>query len=155
MANSNESDDATVRGSLAVWPATLPVHAATVTRSGEWFNTPFRRRLVYLLARTRGARNRCRILKLLQKQGPLNSNQIAGSLGLHYTTVQYHVTRLVRDELVATSRRDDVYGALFFLTQQMEKNADFLDEVLPDYAYQETKPVLAGGIVAGLGVALH
>jgi len=78
-------------------------------------NTPFRRTLVYLLARSRGGHNRCRILKLLQDRGPLNANQIASALELHYTTVQHHLTKLARDDVVAASPRGESYGALFFL----------------------------------------
>jgi DNA-binding transcriptional ArsR family regulator len=114
-------------------------------------NTPFRRTLVYLLARTRGGRNRCRILRLLREDGPLNANQIAGALGLHYTTVQHHLTRLVRDDIVAASPRDDSYGALFFLTYQMERNAEFLEEIFPILDRLDVKTGRARPVAANLG----
>lgn len=103
--------------------------AVAIARSRP--NTQFRRTLVYLLARTRGGRNRCRILKLIQENGPLNANQIACSLGLHYTTVQHHLACLARDNVVAASPRGDSYGALFYLTYQMERDAEFLEEMFP------------------------
>lgn len=61
----------------------------------------------------------------------MNANQIAGALQLHYTTVQHHLKRMVRDDIVAASPRGDSYGALFFLTYQMERNAEFLEEIFP------------------------
>jgi len=111
--------------------------------------------LVYLLARTRGGQNRCRILRLLQREGPLNANQIAGLLVLHSTTVQHHLTRLVRDDVVAASPRDDSYGALFFLTYQMEKNAEFLDEILPGFERSTSTSTPSTGGPAKLAVALQ
>lgn len=117
----------------------------------ERLNTPFRRTLVYLLARTRGGRNRCRILKLLKEDGPLNANQIAGALQLHYTTVQHHLTRLVRDDVVAASPRGDSYGALFFLTYQMERNAEFLEEIMPALDRPDGKSGRTARVPANLG----
>lgn len=118
-------------------------------------NTPFRRTLVYLLARTRGGQNRCRILRVLQRQGPLNANQIAGALHLHYTTVQHHLSKLMKDDIVAASPRNDSYGALFFLTYQMEKNAELLDEILP--MFEPPTPEAGPGVrpVRSLAVALQ
>jgi DNA-binding transcriptional ArsR family regulator len=102
-------------------------------RATERLNTPFRRTLVFLLARSRGGENRCRILRLLLDQGPLNANQIAGSLGLHYTTVKHHLDKLLAKEVVAMTPRSDSYGALYFLTYQMERNLVFFEEILPIY----------------------
>lgn len=102
-----------------------------ISHGSDRLNTPFRRTLVYLLARTRGGRNRCRILRLLHQDGPLNANQIAGALGLHYTTVKHHLDKLIEDDVLASNPRDDSYGAMFFLTYQMERNATFLDEIFP------------------------
>jgi DNA-binding transcriptional ArsR family regulator len=102
-------------------------------RATERLNTPFRRTLVFLLARSRGGENRCRILRLLLEQGPLNANQIAGSLGLHYTTVKHHLDKLLAKEVVAMTPRGDSYGALYFLTYQMERNLVFFEEILPIY----------------------
>lgn len=81
----------------------------------------------------------------------MNANQIAGALGLHYTTVQHHLTRLVRDGLVAASPRDDSYGALFFLTYQMERNAEFLEEIFPVLDRLDAKTGRTGPVAASLG----
>ena len=110
---------------------------------------------MYLLARSRGGHNRCRILKLLQDRGPLNANQIASALELHYTTVQHHLTKLARDDVVAASPRGESYGALFFLTYQMERNTEFLDEVFPGYERPEDKAGRASSTPANLGIVSH
>ena len=110
---------------------------------------------MYLLARSRGGHNRCRILKLLQDRGPLNANQIASALELHYTTVQHHLTKLARDDVVAASPRGESYGALFFLTYQMERNTEFLDEVFPGYERPEEKAGRASRAPANLGIVSH
>jgi DNA-binding transcriptional ArsR family regulator len=135
------------------WPVPARIRLEPAAVNGrERVNTPFRRTLVYLLARSRGGRNRCRILKLLQEKGPLNANQIASALGLHYTTVQHHLVRLGRDDVVAASPRGDSYGALFFLTYQMERNTQFLDEILPGVDWPEGAAERAKGAPATLRV---
>jgi DNA-binding transcriptional ArsR family regulator len=116
------------------WPASVQVEVDTGNpRATERLNTPFRRTLVFLLARSRGGENRCRILRLLVEQGPLNANQIAGSLRLHYTTIKHHLDKLLAKEVVAMTPRGDSYGALYFLTYQMERNLEFFQEILPIY----------------------
>jgi DNA-binding transcriptional ArsR family regulator len=137
---SGASEVRAVERAAPTWSTESRVAPLSVPyRGSERLNTSFRRTLVYLLARTRGGQNRCRILKLLRDDGPLNPNQIAGALGLHYTTVQHHLTRLVRDSVVAASPNDESYGALFFLTYQMERNAEFLDELLPGLDRRDPK----------------
>src|ERR1700704_6888340 len=116
------------------WPAPVRVEVDSENaRATERLNTPFRRTLVFLLARSRGGENRCRILRLLLEQGPLNANQIAGLVGLHYTTVKHHLDKLLGKEVVAMTPRGDSYGALYFLTYQMERNLEFFEEILPIY----------------------
>src|SRR2546427_7498829 len=135
------------------WP--IPDHVdvrSTTSRMSDRPNTPFRRTLVYLLARSRGGYNRCRILKLLQDQGPLNANQIASALELHYTTVQHHLSKLARDDVIAASPHGDSYGALFFLTYQMERNAEFLEELLPGYDRLRDKAGRASSTPANLRI---
>ena len=149
---SGASDAKTVAQVATPWHL-VPKAALRPTsfRTSDGLNTSFRRTLVYLLARTRGGQNRCRILKLLQTDGPLNANQIAGALGLHYTTVQHHLNRLLRDSIVAASPNDDSYGALFFLTYQMERNAEFLDELLPAFERTDPKRGPNGGLTVAPG----
>jgi DNA-binding transcriptional ArsR family regulator len=145
MGMSNATESALRARTAAAWPNASRRTLGTLTSHGsDRLNTPFRRTLVYLLARTRGGRNRCRILKLLHETGPLNANQIASALHLHYTTVQHHLSKLLADDVVASNPRDDSYGALFFLTYQMERHAAFLDEVLFALEPPETAPSPVG-----------
>ena len=140
---SGASEHVIIARPPSVWPIPARVDVrSTTSRGSERPNTPFRRTLVYLLARSRGGHNRCRILKLLRDQGPLNANQIASALELHYTTVQHHLSKLARDDVIAASPRGDSYGALFFLTFQTERNTEFLEEILPGYDWPGDK---AGG----------
>lgn len=151
---SGSTERVLIAPTSSAWP--IPAHVdvrSTTSRTSDRSNTPFRRTLVYLLARSRGGHNRCRILKLLQDRGPLNANQIASALELHYTTVQHHLTKLARDDVVAASPRGESYGALFFLTYQMERNAEFLDEVFPGYERPEDKAGRARSTPANLGIA--
>ena len=114
------------------WPSRVRVEVdREAPRPSGRINTPFRRTLVFLLARSRGGANRCRILRLLREQGPLNTNQIASSLGLHYTTVKHHLEKLEEEDVLATAPRGDSYGAVYFLTYQMERDQEFFEEILP------------------------
>lgn len=152
MEMSGSSEGVVLASPVGRWPGApqRPIEPRKF-HGTERLNTPFRRTLVYLLARTRGGRNRCRILKLLNEDGPLNANQIAGALELHYTTVQHHLTRLVRDDVIAASPRDDSYGALFFLTYQMERNAEFLEEIFPGLDSTDGKIGRSVRVPANLG----
>src|SRR5207247_2179798 len=101
---SGSTERVLIAPTSSAWP--IPAHVdvrSTTSRTSDRSNTPFRRTLVYLLARSRGGHNRCRILKLLQDRGPLNANQIASALELHYTTVQHHLTKLARDDVAHLS----------------------------------------------------
>jgi DNA-binding transcriptional ArsR family regulator len=145
MGMANTSESALRARASASWPPVSRRALGTLASHGsDRLNTPFRRTLVYLLARTRGGRNRWRILKLLHEAGPLNANQIASALHLHYTTVQHHLSKLLADDVIASNPRDDSYGALFFLTYQMERHAAFLDEILFALEPPEPAPSQAG-----------
>ena len=82
----------------------------------------------FLLAGTRGGANRARILAALRER-PRNANQLAEALGLNYRTVLHHV-RLLHEHALITTPAEDAYGAVYFLTSQMERNIDLLDRIL-------------------------
>lgn len=87
----------------------------------------FRRVLVFLLVGTRGGNNRALILRLL-KEEPLNANKIAERLKLDYKTVQHHLGLLEQHSVISPSPKGS-YGAVYFLTPQMEKSVQLLDEI--------------------------
>ncbi len=82
----------------------------------------------FLLAGTRGGPNRARILAALRER-PRNANQLAEVLGLNYRTVLHHLD-LLREHGLITTPALDAYGAVYFLSAQMERHLDLLDRIL-------------------------
>jgi predicted ArsR family transcriptional regulator len=75
--------------------------------------------LWYLLAGTRGGKNRARIIRVLSER-PRNANQISDEVDLEYNTVRYHLEKLVDHDVVETGGED--YGELYFLTDLFERH---------------------------------
>jgi predicted ArsR family transcriptional regulator len=75
--------------------------------------------LWYLLAGTRGGKNRARIIRVLSER-PRNANQISDEVDLEYNTVRYHLEKLVDHDVVETGGED--YGELYFLTNLFERH---------------------------------
>lgn len=82
--------------------------------------------LWWLLAGSRGGRNRIRIIRSLDAH-PMNANQLAESLDLDYKTVRHHLAKLEENNVVTTM--GDEYGKTYFLSDQMEANIDVVDEI--------------------------
>lgn len=83
--------------------------------------------LWYLLASSRGAATRARILEVIREQ-PRNANQLAKELDLDYTTVRHHLDVLVDDNVLR--RTGDGYGDIYLCTEQIEQNWDTVEEIL-------------------------
>jgi DNA-binding transcriptional ArsR family regulator len=88
----------------------------------------FKRVLWYLIASTRGGVNRAKILEMLTSK-PANAHQIAKELNLDYKTVLHHLKVLTNNGLVITDKEDS-YGATYFLTPLMENNYQSFTEIL-------------------------
>ena len=84
------------------------------------------RLLWFLFAGTRGGDNRIKILDLLIKN-PLNINKISEELQLDYKTIQHHIKILEKNNLV--TKIGDKYGALYFISNYLEKNIDSYYEI--------------------------
>ena len=82
--------------------------------------------LWYLLAGTRGGKNRAKIIRSLDER-PRNANQLAESMDVDYNTVRHHLDVLLDHNVV--ERGGDDYGALYFLTDQFEHNRDVFENV--------------------------
>jgi DNA-binding transcriptional ArsR family regulator len=82
--------------------------------------------LWYLIAGTRGGKNRARIVRSLSER-PRNPNQLADELDLDYNTVKHHL-EMLEDHNVVEVGGDD-YGALYFVTDQFEHNRDTFEEI--------------------------
>ncbi len=82
--------------------------------------------LWWLIAGTRGGENRARIINLLHDR-PYNANQIAEELHLDYKTVRHHLKVLQENKLLTSS--GGKYGAVFFLTSQLENDFSYFKEI--------------------------
>jgi DNA-binding transcriptional ArsR family regulator len=82
--------------------------------------------LWYLLAGTRGAENRVRIVRTLDER-PRNANQLAESMGVDYNTVRHHLDMLLEHDVVETGGGD--YGTLYFLTDRFERHRETFERI--------------------------
>ncbi len=82
--------------------------------------------LWYLLAGTRGGRNRVRLIRTLSDR-PRNANQLAGELDLDYNTVRHHLDMLIDHDVVERGEAD--YGALYFLTDRFERHREEFEQI--------------------------
>jgi DNA-binding transcriptional ArsR family regulator len=81
--------------------------------------------LWYLIAGTRGGRNRARIIRAVDEH-PRNANQLAEHLDVDYNTVRYHLDMLTdHDVLEATG---DGYGNVYFTTDRFERHHEAFTE---------------------------
>jgi len=60
---------------------------------------------------------------------PCNANQLASELKLDYKTTQHHLKALTLNGLILSSEQP-TYGALHFLTPDMEEAVSVLDEIM-------------------------
>ncbi len=81
---------------------------------------------MFLIQDTRGGGNRALTLGLL-KDEPSNANKIVERLHLDYKTVQHLLGLLEQHGIILPSPKGS-YGAVYFLTRQMEKNLHQLGE---------------------------
>ncbi|MCT9097843.1 winged helix-turn-helix domain-containing protein [Haloarchaeobius sp. HME9146] len=83
--------------------------------------------LWHLLASSRGAATRVRILRAIE-QRPRNANELATELDLDYTTIRHHTEILLENNVLR--RTDDDYAAVYLLTDQLRSNWDVVEEIL-------------------------
>lgn len=86
------------------------------------------RRLLHMLfAGSRGGIVRIKIISYLRDK-PLNTNQIASSLGVDYKTAQHHLRVLERNTMVV--RADDRYGATYSISTLLDVNIESFDDLI-------------------------
>jgi DNA-binding transcriptional ArsR family regulator len=85
------------------------------------------RLLVYVFTGTRGGFTRLEIIRLLSER-PMNTNQLAMSLGLDYKAIQHHLVVLEKNNLV--TKIGEKYGSTFHLSTYLEVNILALDDVV-------------------------
>ena len=82
--------------------------------------------LWYLLAGTRGGKNRARLVRAIDER-PRNANQLSEALGLEYNTIRYHLEKLKEHDVVETGGED--YGELYFLTDRFERHREEFETI--------------------------
>lgn len=94
-----------------------------------------------LLASSRGAETRVRILRLLDER-PRNPNELAEALDLDYTTVRYHLATLTDNNVLSASGEE--YGAVYVFTEQFRDHRETFEEILatvdPDGDHRSSDP---------------
>ncbi len=88
-----------------------------------------KRVLWYLIAGSRGGKNRARIIETLHDR-PYNVNQLSQELDLDYKTIQHHIKVLEDHNIIVNSTGEKKYGAMIFLTNRMEENYPIFLEIL-------------------------
>lgn len=83
--------------------------------------------LWYVLASSRGGRNRARILRALAAE-PRNANQLATELDLDYTTVRYHIDVLMDNNVLENSGND--YGTVYLPSDECRQHWETVEEIL-------------------------
>jgi len=82
--------------------------------------------LWWLIAGTKGGVNRAKIIRTLHKR-PYNAHQLAEKLGLDYKTIRHHIKVLEENNVLTSS--SEKYGAMYFLSSQMEKNYELFQHI--------------------------
>ena len=86
--------------------------------------------LWWLILGSKGGGNRARIILELAKR-PYNANKLAERLSLDYKTIRHHIDVLKENNLVKST--GEKYGALYFLSDEMERSFDIFMEVWEEY----------------------
>jgi DNA-binding transcriptional ArsR family regulator len=85
-----------------------------------------KRLLWWLLSGSSGGLNRGRIIEVIINQ-PQNANEISSILNLDYKTVRHHLDVLEKNNLI--THTGSGYGKMYFLSDLIEKNIDYFNEI--------------------------
>jgi DNA-binding transcriptional ArsR family regulator len=85
-----------------------------------------KRILWWLIAGTKGGKTRAKIIEAISKN-PSNANQLTEKLGYDYKTIRHHLDVLVDNNIITAE--GEKYGAVYFLTDEMEKNYQLFTEI--------------------------
>lgn len=85
-----------------------------------------KRILWWLIAGTKGGQTRARIIDALFKR-PSNANQLSETLEYDYKTIRHHLDVLLDNKIITAE--GDRYGAMYFLTEEMEENYNLFIEI--------------------------
>ncbi|MCL9816201.1 winged helix-turn-helix domain-containing protein [Natronocalculus amylovorans] len=83
--------------------------------------------LWYLLASSRGAKTRVRLLRALEHR-PQNANQLSNALEMDYSTIRHHLKILVENNILQSAGNG--YGEVYLFTEQAKQNWDTVERIL-------------------------
>jgi len=86
--------------------------------------------LWWLITGSKGGENRARIILELEKR-PYNANKLAEKLSLDYKTIRHHMDVLKENNLIKST--EEKYGALYFLSDEMESNYGAFLEIWEEF----------------------
>lgn len=90
-------------------------------------NGTMRTILWWLIAGSKGGVNRARIIMALHDR-PFNAHQLSERVGLDYKTVRHHL-RLLSENGIVESNTGERYGAMYFLSNNMEGSYDLFTDI--------------------------
>lgn len=83
-----------------------------------------KRILWWMIAGTKGGRNRARIIIALRER-PYNAHQLTELLNLDYSTIRFHLNLMIKNQIVVL--QGGGYGSMYFLSDRMDASyADFI-----------------------------
>lgn|SRR3989344_3694152 len=86
----------------------------------------FEQTMYWLLAGSKGASNRLKIIEALHAK-PQNLNELSAKVNLNYKTVQHHVDLLVESNLLV--KQGSRYGQVYFLSEQLSQKWDLFKKL--------------------------
>lgn len=92
--------------------------------------------LWWLIAGSKGGENRGRIILELNNR-PYNANKLAEKLSLDYKTIRHHIDVLDENNIVKST--GEKYGALYFLSDEMERNYNIFLAIWEEFKENESK----------------
>lgn len=92
--------------------------------------------LWWLIAGSKGGENRGRIILELNNR-PYNANKLAQKLSLDYKTIRHHIDVLNENNLVKST--GESYGALYFLSEEMESVYEIFLEIWEEFKENDGK----------------
>ncbi|GAB6056757.1 winged helix-turn-helix domain-containing protein [Methanobacterium movens] len=92
--------------------------------------------LWWLITGSKGGENRAKIILELHNR-PYNANKLAKKLSLDYKTIRHHIDVLKENNLVKST--GETYGALYFLSDEMENVYDTFLDIWKEFKDNEDK----------------
>ena len=96
----------------------------------------FEQTVYWLMAGSKGASNRLRIIEVLEKK-PMNLNELSKKVNLNYKTVQHHIDLLIENNLLV--KMGNKYGQVYFLSEQMREKQGLFKKLLDTSNLEETE----------------